>query len=102
MTCNPNLAYGLTGMPQDWLLQTLEWNTLFRKWFSLQVDDTAVEELIDHVGLLFWTADRHLWFGVSSTPELDRILTTVEELGPRWGLRPAVEPASLEWSSRKH
>jgi hypothetical protein len=91
MTDLPNIAYGLRSMPESWLLEILSWNKVFVGWFRLREPDTTLVRLIEQTGLLFWTADGHLSFGLSNDSGVERILAFAEDLAQEWGLSPVID-----------
>ena len=91
MTALPHIMYGLRSMPESWPLEMLSWNAAFVDWFRLKATDTVLIKLIEQSGLLLWTADRNLSFGLSQASGMDRILPYIEDVAQRWGLRAVVE-----------
>ena len=90
-TSLPNIAYGLRTVPAAWPETVLVWNQSFVKWFRLIEPLTALAELTEKVGLLFWTADGHLFFASSEKSETDEILLYVLHLAAELDLRLVVE-----------
>jgi hypothetical protein len=91
MTDLPNIMYGLRSLPDPWPRQTITWNRVLVRWFRLEETDTALTKLIEQVGLLLWTADRHLWVGLSQARKAERILAYAQDLAQIENLRLVVE-----------
>jgi hypothetical protein len=91
MTDLPNIMYGLRSLPDPWPLQTIAWNKVLVGWFRLEETNTDLTKLIKQVGLLLWTADRHLWVGLSQAKKAERILAYAKDLAQMENLRLVVE-----------
>lgn len=87
-----NIAYGVENAPEPWPEKVLSWNKAFVRWFRLVESDEILVRLLEQVGLLFWTADGHLWLALSESRKMDRMLEAIEGLAEEWHLRLVLEP----------
>jgi hypothetical protein len=80
MTDLPNIVYEYSGNTTDWLSEAVNWNKQFLSWYQLEAPDESMVNLINQIGLICWTSDYFLSFGIADINQLIVILDVVQKI----------------------
>lgn len=88
MTNLPNIIYEYSENTVDWLSKLVSWNKQFLSWYQLETSDELIVDLINRTGLISWTSDYYLSFGIINIDQLTNVLDGFQKVASErsWSL----------------
>lgn len=89
--------YGMTDLPNiiyehsentggDWLSNLIKWNKLFLSWYQFKASDDLILDFMNQIGLISWTSDHYLSFGIANIDHLTKVLDGFQKVADQRSL----------------